>query len=245
MTSVWLDVSVIKAGAGSRLTSIIRAGRNSFPCLDKRGLIEERAAITQKAGAQPLWDGYREVYGATDKRGLKNFSRSSNNVRTGEAAGTFYAWLVAEIKPNVIVEIGTAFGVSGMYWLSGLESNKHGKLLTFDPNEVWRSLAIENLASIGSRFESILGTFEDNIGSTLRPEDTIDIAFIDAIHTSKFVASQFSIIRSRAAAGSIVVFDDIRFSKDMYQCWSEIANGPFCLSSLELGKRVGIIELSL
>ena len=83
-----------------------------------------------------------------------------------------------------MVEFGTAFGVSGMYWLSGLESNNFGELLTFDPNEVWAEIARKNLSGISNRFQLVNGTFEDNIDAYLGSDRQIDMAFIDVIHTS-------------------------------------------------------------
>ena len=100
--------------------------------------------------------------------------------------GRFFSWLVTNRRPSVIVEFGTAFGVSGMYWLFGLESNGGGTLLTFEPNDVWARIAEANLVAIGRRFELTVGTFEENIDRNLSPGERIDIAFIDAIHTSEF-----------------------------------------------------------
>jgi len=95
--------------------------------------------------------------------------------------------LVQKRKPEIIVEFGTAFGVSGMYFLAGLNLNKKGKLLTFDPNTVWAKLAKDNLSKISDRFKLTNGTFEDNIDNVLPEGQHIDIAFIDAIHTKEFV----------------------------------------------------------
>lgn len=199
--------------------------------------IEKRAEQTNKKGAQPLWEGY------TNNNDRGGEERMPNMVRTHAAMGNLYTYLVEQKKPDIIVEFGTAFGVSGMYFLAGLEHNKKGKLLTFDPNTVWATLAKENLSSISNKFELTNGTFEDNINRVLPEGQYIDIAFIDAIHTREFVYPQLEIVLSRSKKGTIVIFDDITFSEDMRLCWQELSQDERFTCSVDVAQRVGIVEV--
>lgn len=217
------------------------AGRVFVPPLVPKGrLIEDRTMMTQQLGAMPLWSGYRSVEGYT--RSTTDM-RSSDEVRSDHVTGRFFAWLAAVRKPQVIAEFGSAFGVSGMYWLAGLDRHPSGQLLTFEPNEEWARIAHRNLAAVSSQFQGVTGTFEENIDATLGPDRRIDIAFIDAIHTSAFVDRQFAIVREFASPGALILFDDIDFSQDMQDCWARIASSPLAVSSAEIGRRVGIVEL--
>ena len=193
--------------------------------------IAERAAITAKVGEQPLWEGY----------GQGKATRTPDQVKTRPEMGLVYSRLIEQIRPEVVVEFGTAFGMSGMYWLAGLELNGSGHLFTFDPNQVWADLARQNLSAISERFTLTIGTFEDNVAILPGP---IDFAFIDAIHTSEFVNPQFDIVASRSHSQTVVVFDDINFSKDMRKCWDALAVDPRVRASAMLGRRVGIAELA-
>ena len=200
-------------------------------------LIEELAKETNQLGPQPLWNGYagNNIAGPT---------RMPNVVRTTETMGNLYTYLVNKLQPHVIVEFGTAFGVSGMYFLAGIESNNNGQLLTFEPNEVWRHLAIRNLSQISDRFNSIAGTFEDNIDNALPQGQRIDLAFIDAIHTKEFVIPQLEIIIARSSDFAIIMLDDINFSDSMRGCWEEVSKDSRFFASVALGERVGILELN-
>ena len=186
-------------------------------------------------GPQPLWDGY----GADN---IAGDTRMPAGVRTTAAMGNFYSWLVRAWRPEVIVEFGTAFGVSGMYFLAGLEANGKGKLLTFEPNETWRRMAVACLEKIGTRFVSTAGTFEDTIDTTLSAGERIDLAFIDAIHTSAFVIPQLERVVARCSDRALVILDDIDFSDDMRACWDRLSRDVRFVSSVALGKRVGILE---
>ena len=195
--------------------------------------IEARTALTQKLGAKQLWQGY----------GQPGAVRTANDVRTHASMGSLFAWLVVQRKPKVVVEFGTAFGTSGMYWLSGLEATRSGKLLTFEPNREWAAVARENLRAISTRFELTEGTFEDNVHAVVGDGPYIDIAFIDAIHTGAFVLPQFELVLERLKPGGLVLFDDIDFSEDMADCWSRLAHDPRVLAAVAVAKHVGIVEM--
>ncbi|WP_431304738.1 O-methyltransferase [Sediminicoccus sp. BL-A-41-H5] len=206
--------------------------------LDDIQLIEQRATITAETGKHPLWQGYAQLEEyARDKAGM----RSANQVRTSTPVGVFYSWLVRQRNSRNVLEFGTAFGQSGMFWLSGLKKTQ-GHLYTFEPNEGWAALARANLEAVATQFTLTVGTFEENAANVIG-NDKIDIALIDAIHTKEFVDAQFSIVMKYMRPGGIVIFDDINFSGGMKDCWRRIANSADVLSSASIGGRCGIVEL--
>lgn len=202
--------------------------------------IEARALKTEQRGALPLWEGYSKVEGYPTKTG-PDAKRTSDNVRTAQNTGEFFTWLVVQRRPNAIVEFGTAFGLSGMYWLAGLEMNQHGHLFTFEPNQIWADIARENLSEIGSRYSLTTGTFENH--ADLIGDHTANLTFIDAIHTGEFVRAQLEIVLQKSAPGALILFDDIDFSDDMQNCWKEISEDRRFAAASEFN-RVGIIELN-
>jgi len=200
--------------------------------------INQRLEETQNLGRQPLWKEYFDI---KDYPRLDDLERSAKEVSTYGALGNFYTWLVTAKKPRTIVEFGTAFGVSGMYFLSGLKANDIGRLYTFEPNEIWAKMAQENLCAVDTRFTLTVGTFEDNMNSVLG-KTKIDLAFIDAIHTSEFVVPQFNLVADKLSKGGLIILDDIDFSDDMRSCWQKIVSDDRVKAAVNLG-RVGIVEL--
>ena len=198
--------------------------------------IERLAYLTNKRGAQPLWEGYKE-------NNTAGKTRMPDGVRTAPAMGNLYTHLVQKLRPKTIVEFGTAFGVSGMYFLAGIESNDKGMLLTFDPNDKWATFAKDNLYEISNRFKLTIGTFEENIDNVLPEGETIDLAFIDAIHTKEFVVTQLDIVISKSSNRAIIILDDINFSNNMKEFWKEISCDSRFSSSVAIGDRVGVLEL--
>lgn len=201
--------------------------------------VEAQAIKAEAAGERPLWEGYSEV--ANYARSTQD-GRSSEQVRTASEIGKFYALLTQRLAPDIIVEFGTAFGVSGMFWLTGLERAGKGRLMTYEPNAAWAAIARSSLEAISQRFTLTDGTFEEHAAATLQP-GTVGLAFIDAIHTEEFVMGQWAVLKPFMKPGGIVIFDDIDFSDSMRSCWAKVSVLPEVRASLTINPRVGIVEL--
>ena len=203
--------------------------------------IENLSTATKELDAKPLWIGYENLEDYPTFIG-KNAVRRPHNVSISPEIGEIFTWLVINRKPNLIVEFGTAFGVSGMYWLAGLEINQKGQMLTFEPNEEWADIADNNLSKICNRYLLTKGTFEDNFHVLEAQEYGADLVFIDAIHKSDFVHSQLNLILKEVEPGALIVFDDINFSVDMKDFWKSTSEDTKYAGSFEFGN-VGVIEL--
>jgi len=202
--------------------------------------IEENVRLTGEKGNLPLWDGYDHL---NDYRPHEGKQRNVYQVRSSATICKFYTELVSKIKPETIIEIGGAFGVSGMYWLAGIKMNNAGFLYSFEPNKIWSSIANQNLASIDHRFNLVNATFEEQCQNILNNVKCFQVAFIDAIHTSKFVFNQYELLKNYARSGTVILLDDINFSRDMQVCWESISKKDEVLSSFQINNRVGVIEL--
>lgn len=198
--------------------------------------IARRITHTSEQGPQPLWRGYQNV---RDYPTWHTPDRNVHDVGMPKAIGLLVMHMVRQVKPSVVVEVGTAFGISGMYFLAATYPG--AVLITFEPNGVWRDLAISNLLSVSDQFESVLGTFEDNI-SHLNGR-RIDFAFLDAIHTRDHVMTQYELVLNHASAECVVLVDDINFSEDMRRCWEELLQRPEVVSAIDCDDRLGVLQL--
>ncbi len=209
-------------------------GPGYFPHINKYSArIEGIARATNKGGRLPLWQGY----------GQKDATRGPDQVRSDWVSGNFFTEIVNVQSPEVIVEFGSAFGVSGMYWLAGVNLNGKGFLFTFEPNSIWSKTAKANLERISTKFLLTEGTFEDNVRPVLG-DKKIDLAFIDAIHTPEFVQPQLEIVIAHSRPGTVIVLDDVNFSPEMTALWEKVATEPRFTNSFLFGDRIGILELA-
>jgi predicted O-methyltransferase YrrM len=227
---IWVDWQ-----ARGNLTEVIGGQRLRRPrptSHDK--LIKSRIAMLNRVGPKALWSGYGEGPAA---------ARTPGVVSSPHNMGRFYSELVIKLQPTTVVEFGGAFGVSGMHWLAGLEANKHGQLLSFEVNPTWAEIAGGNLDVISTRATLTVDTFENAVDRVLKGR-SIDLAFIDAIHTSEFVESQFELVAERMTPRGVVILDDIDFSADMHGCWERISRGSRVIAAARVTNRVGMVQLA-
>ncbi len=238
-----LPLICLRTALGTWCAAQLAGYASSRPDTKQMRRIESLARQADALGEQPLWEGYAGQQTIPGRFG-KDMTRRAAQVSKTTPEGAFFTWLVQQRKPRNVLEFGTAFGVSGMYWLAGLEANASGELLTFEPNAVWAAIAAKNLAAISPRFTLTNGIFEDHVPRLLSEKRAVDIAFIDAIHTSAFVNRQLELVLQLAAPGALIIIDDINFSDDMRACWQNIAMSDRFVAAYMLGERVGIVELA-
>jgi predicted O-methyltransferase YrrM len=210
----------------SRNTLLARLPRK-LPAAPRKAEIEAIAETTNGIGAQPL----APEYDLPD-------TFSPDQVRSPSSQGDLYAYLVAARDPQVVVEFGSAFGVSGMYFATALQQ---GQLYSFEINPDWADIAERNIKTITDRFSVIRGAFEDHVDDIPGP---IDIALVDGIHDYDFVMRQWEILKARMSPGGLVLFDDITYCAGMRKVWREIRSDLVVADSVALWHRVGIVELA-
>jgi predicted O-methyltransferase YrrM len=210
--------------------------RERVPQAPRKRHIEAVARSTNGLGTQRLDEAYGETGGM----------RLPDEVRSSADLGDLYAWLVRTRRPATVVEFGSAFGVSGMYFASGLVAANHGHLYSFEMNREWADIAERNIRSIGDCVTLTRGTFEDHVDTVVKAP--IDLALVDGIHTYDFVTAQYRALGSRMPAGGVIAFDDIDFKRRadarMREAWDEIATDRHVAAAVEVNGRVGIVELA-
>jgi predicted O-methyltransferase YrrM len=201
-----------------------------FPPAPHRERIEALAAANnERLGPQHLATEYE----------LPDVKYTVRDVSSPPMQGDLYVWLVAQRRPKTVVEFGSGFGVSGMYFASALEDNRFGHLYSFEINDQWATVAERTIAEMSSRFTLTRGAFEDHVDAIPGP---IDLALVDGIHTYDFVMKQWHILQPRMSAGGLVLFDDISYGQGMREAWLEIAGSSPVAGAVEFQNRLGLIE---
>lgn len=131
-----------------------------------------------------------------------------------------------------IVELGTSLGITTAY-LASVDSGD--RVVTYEgcPDVVnmaelnWRKLHLENIVCV-----------EGNIDDTLLEHlpDSIDVAFMDANHTYQATLRYFDMLAKRVGKKSIIVLDDIHYSKEMGRAWDAICRHPKVVCTMDLYK---------
>ena len=96
-------------------------------------------------------------------------------------------------------------------------------------------VAKKNLEILGVRnAEIIVGNIDENLDRALDMFESIDLVFIDANHTKQATMSYFEACLKKTAAKSIIVIDDIYYSRGMHEAWVKIKNNPKVNASIDI-----------
>lgn len=126
---------------------------------------------------------------------------------------------------NNILEIGTNLGVSGQYFIKGLENKKNIKFITIEGVKELCEIASTRFDALSSedRFEVIHGLYDKILPEVVKSKTRFDLVFIDGNHQHEATLNYFEMLKDNLADKAIVIFDDINWSDGMRRAWREIS----------------------
>lgn len=131
-----------------------------------------------------------------------------------------------------IVELGTSLGITTAY-LASADSRDH--VLTFEGCHDVAEMARLNWSKLGLRnIECVEGNIDDTLQAHIAEQ--VDVAFIDANHTREATLRYFDILAQRTDRKSVIVIDDIHYSREMGQAWKDICSRPAVACTMDLQK---------
>lgn len=155
--------------------------------------------------------------------GLEEVSSICKNASTPENLGRLLFKLIAEFKPKCCLELGTSLGISASYQVLALKSNGHGRFVTIEGSQSIAKIAEQTIEELGyPNFDVYVGKFKDVLPIILPTICTVDFVFIDGHHDRFATKEYFETILPYLSEKSIVIFDDIDWSKGMGEFWDEM-----------------------
>lgn len=131
--------------------------------------------------------------------------------------------LITEVKPMSALELGTCVGVSTSYQAAA-QARYGGNLITMEGASDYADVARENLTRLGleKNVTIVKGLFSDTLDDVLDSVDELDFVFIDGHHDGDATIEYYHKIKPKLTPEAIILFDDIRWSKDMERAWNEL-----------------------
>lgn len=140
--------------------------------------------------------------------------------------------MVKFYKSNCILELGTSLGITTAYLAS---ANPAAKVITIEGAKEIAVKARENFKSLGlDNIQIIEGNFDQQLPSVINHLSSVDFVFIDGNHRQEPTERYVRQLMPKLHEGSIVVFDDIRWSREMEKTWENIKNLPAVRCSIDL-----------
>lgn len=152
--------------------------------------------------------------------------------------GQLLSNLASEFGKPMIVELGTSFGISTMYLASG---SPESVVYTIEGSGEIAEIAKSNFAGAGLKnITSLTGSFDEMLPEVFKNSVKPGLVFIDGDHSKEPLLRYFRRIAEVSDNNTVIVIDDIYYSKEMEEAWNEIKNNEKVSVAVDIF-RMGIV----
>jgi predicted O-methyltransferase YrrM len=146
--------------------------------------------------------------------------------------GTLLSRLASAIDGKTIIEMGTSLGIGTMYLSLGAPSSR---VITIEGCENISSIAKANFAGMNMKnIEPVTGNFDEVLEGILEKSDKLGLVYIDGNHRSEALVRYMNLINKYINKDTIIVVDDIHYSKDMELGWNILKKSESVVLSVDI-----------
>ncbi|MFC2175539.1 O-methyltransferase [Bacteroidota bacterium] len=160
--------------------------------------------------------GAGSTVNASNKRMVSDIAK--NSAKAGKWGPLLFR-LAKWLEPKTMIELGTSLGIGSLYQSLG---NPAGSLTTFEGCPNTASIAQKQFQTAKINPTIIKGNFDDTLQPFLNSIETLDWAFIDGNHQKEPTIRYFEQCLAKCNSNSVLLFDDIYWSKGMAEAWEYI-----------------------
>jgi predicted O-methyltransferase YrrM len=176
--------------------------------------------------------------GKRNKTILRQVSDIARKSPVPSKYGAFLSNMAADFGGTHIIELGTSFGISTMYLAAACPDTT---VSTIEGSPSVAAIAKENFQTAGLKnIRVYTGSFDEVLPSLVEEGKTPGLVFIDGNHRKEPVLKYFGIILEKVNERSVVIIDDINYSRSMASAWEEIRNHEKVSVSIDIN-RMGIV----
>lgn len=163
----------------------------------------------------------------------------AKNSAKGGKWGELLFRLARHFQPETMLELGTSLGIGSLYQSLG---NPNGNLTTFEGCPNTATIAQEQFAQANVNPNIVEGNFDDTLQPYLDSIKKLDWAFIDGNHQKEPTIRYFHQCLEKCHNDSVLLFDDIYWSKGMAEAWQNIKTDERVSVTLDMFQ-LGIVFL--
>jgi predicted O-methyltransferase YrrM len=176
--------------------------------------------------------GSKTLIGA--KRKIADIAKTS---LTPSAYARLYYNIIQFQEAKNVVELGTSLGITSLY----LAQEELCQVTTFEGSHASANVALTNFEYFDKKnIELIEGEIQSTLSEFVQHPAKINFVLMDANHRYEPTLHYFELMMRRLDEKSIVVIDDIHWSKEMERAWDELRNSQLVYGSVDLF-RCGIL----
>ncbi len=141
--------------------------------------------------------------------------------------------MVNYYQPSTILELGTSLGITTSYMAC---ANTQAKVITMEGASEIANVAAGNFQSLHlNNIRIIEGNFDETLDNALQGiPQKIDFAFLDGNHRKDPTIKYFHALLPKVHEYSILIFDDVHWSKEMEEAWEYVKHHEAVTLSIDL-----------
>lgn len=188
-----------------------------------------RSLLTNKTEIKIKDFGAGSLHNASNKRKVCEIAK---NAGRRKKHGQLLFRIANYFALNNVLELGTSLGLGTSYLAKARENSR---VVTVEGCPQIQAQAIKNFESIGLKnIEPYLGNFDDLLPLILESHPRFDLIFVDGNHRKIPTLKYFNLLKEFVHKNSLIIFDDIHWSKEMEEAWAEIKRDPQVKVSIDL-----------
>ena len=156
---------------------------------------------------------------------------AKNALKTPKLAQLIYR-LAKNTNPQVVVELGTCLGITTAYFAKACPT---ARVISIEGCPETAAVAQQNFTDLGlTNIELHTGNFDVILPDIIAEQSTLDFVYVDGNHRKDATLNYFEWCLTKISENSLLVFDDIYWSKGMEEAWIEIKNHPEVTLTIDL-----------
>ena len=211
----------------SFITEVLNDKRN-FYAYDKIEAVRKQLLNSEK-------ELIIEDFGAGSRKGLtknRKVSEIANSSLKSKKFAQLLFRMINYYKPEIILELGTSLGVTSSYIAA---AKPDATMITMEGSPSIVSIAKDNFKQLQlNNIKLVEGNFDETLSITLSNLQQIDFAFLDGNHRYQPTVDYFNQVLEKSNQNTIIVVDDVHWSKEMELAWGYIKQHPKVTLSIDL-----------
>lgn len=135
-------------------------------------------------------------------------------------------------QPRNIIELGTCLGLTTSYLAMAAPGSQ---VTTIEGCQQTAAVARENFNKLDiTNVDLLTGNFDELFPDVISKTNTLDFVFVDGNHRKEATINYFNCCLPKVSSETVLIFDDIYWSKGMKEAWEEIKSHPQVSVTIDL-----------
>ena len=156
---------------------------------------------------------------------------AKNALKSPRLAQLIYR-LAKNAKPKIIIELGTCLGLTTAYLAKACPN---AAVITIEGCPETALVAKRNFADLELKNITLqVGNFDRIFPEVIAKQSSLDFVYIDGNHRKDATIAYFNWCLLKVTEDSLIIFDDIYWSKGMKEAWAEVKHNPQVTLTVDL-----------